>query len=70
MRLGVRRTRDFVIFLVMQAAAQNYFEGNHLASGCPVRAASVTCLIASTVIWACSLFHSSPEVVGNVAGQP
>ena len=36
---------------------------NHLANGCPVRAASMTCWIASIVIWACSLFHTSPEWV-------
>jgi hypothetical protein len=41
----------------------NYVEDNHLANGCLVRAASITCLIASTVTWACSLFHSSPEWV-------
>jgi hypothetical protein len=53
----------FVVFLVICRLLRNYFEGNYLANGCPVRAASVTCWIASTVTWACSRFHSSPEWV-------
>jgi hypothetical protein len=48
-------------FSSFAACCANYFEDNHLANGCPVRAASITCLIASTVTWACSLFHAAPN---------
>ena len=52
-----------IVFSSFAGCCANYVEDNHLANGCPVRAASITCLIASTVTWACSLFHSSPEWV-------
>jgi hypothetical protein len=55
--------RILIVFLVNCSCCANYVEDNHLANGCLVRAASITCLIASTVTWACSLFHSSPEWV-------
>jgi hypothetical protein len=61
---GVRRAGDsYRVSRHLQGCCANYVEDNHLANGCPVRAASITCLIASTVTWACSLFHSRPEWV-------
>jgi hypothetical protein len=63
-RLGIRRATGLIVFSRhLQGCCANYFEDNHLANGCPVRAATITCVMTSTVTWACSLFHSSPEWV-------
>jgi hypothetical protein len=62
--LGIRRATGLIVFSRhLQGCCANYFEDNHLANGCPVRAATITCVMTSTVTWACSLFHSSPEWV-------
>jgi len=56
--IGRSTSRGFLsCFSSFAGCCVNYVEDNHLANGCPVRAASITCLIASTVTWACSLFH-------------
>ena len=59
--IGRSTPGTLVVFLVVCRPLRKLFRNNHLANGCPVRAASITCLIASTVTWACSLLHSSPE---------
>ena len=62
--IGRSTSHGFLLyFWSFAGCCANCVEDNHLANGCLVRAASITCLIASTVTWACSLFHSSPEWV-------